>query len=475
MAANIAEITAKVKKAIAARATETATLAAKYERYKASATGVPIFTRKVASYTKVNNMLNADFVGDVVDTKVGYLVGKPVFVKYTSKAATDDAKKKENDAAAAVIDNFSRLNNLPDIDAETVKIAAVCGWCGRLLYIDEDGLAAVMIIKPQNLIATFDQSGRNVVEACRFWSVTEKRVVDNKEVDVVVTRCEYYDKEVVVYLIQEGADADFVVDPKARADGVTETENLFAPVCPVVVAKNNDDLLGDCDKVLTMVDAYDKAVSDFSSEIESFRIAYLLITGATMEDSELEKVRQTGALKLPNGAKVEWLTKAFNDTALGNLLAKLEKNIIRFAKSVDFTDSNFYGNLTRMAIAFKLWNLETKAMTAELKLGTSFRQMWRGVFAAAARKGTKGLDAMNIEFVFTRNVPINTLEESQENKNLVGVVSDRTRLGRLSFIKNADDEIEAMKKERDEKIADGDYSVTATDGGDGTGDGAAAE
>mgnify|MGYP000843981595 CR=1 FL=1 len=131
MAANIAEITAKVKKAIAARATETATLAAKYERYKASATGVPIFTRKVASYTKVNNMLNADFVGDVVDTKVGYLVGKPVFVKYTSKAATDDAKKKENDAAAAVIDNFSRLNNLPDIDAETVKIAAVCGWCGR--------------------------------------------------------------------------------------------------------------------------------------------------------------------------------------------------------------------------------------------------------------------------------------------------------------------------------------------------------
>jgi SPP1 family phage portal protein len=478
MALTAAQI-AEIKKQIEANKANAATLSAKFERYKASTAGVPIFNRVMPSYEKVDNRLNNDFVGDVVDTKVGYLVGKPIFVKYTSEKEGEAEKEAENKAAAAVIREFSRRNNLADLDSETVKKASICGFVARLLYVDPDGNTRAMIVNPWNIIAKMNQAGDEVVEAIRYWTV-KKTVTDGegKTKEIIETKAEYYTPDMVYYLVQLEDGAAFTEDKTARTDGATETVNLFAPVVPVIVSRNNDELLGDCDKVFPMIDAYDRAVSDYSSEIETFRLAYLLITGGVIEQAQVDLMRQTGAIALPAEADIKWLTKTFNDSPVGNLLTKLEKNIIRFAKSVDFTDSNFYGNLTRMAIAFKLWNIETKAQTMELKLGTSFRQMWKAVFAAAGKKtGVASLDPLNIEFVFTRNIPVNAMEESQEQRNLVGVISDRTRLSRLSFIKDPDAEVIQMKKERDEKIADGDYSVTATDdedpnpADDGGGDG----
>lgn len=453
----------QVKKAIDDRAQVSAALVAKYERFKASEAGVPIFSRKVPSTAKINNRLNNDFLSDIVDTKTGYLVGNPIFVKYTSRNGGDEEK-----AARLIITEFTRRNNLPDVDAETVKMASICGWSARLLYVDvdDDASVRVMNVAPWTVIPFFNRTGDAVIEALRYWTKEEKRLNDaGKEEKVIVTYCEQYTPEKILYWKREGADTDFFPDNTARPDGKAEVENLFAPVVPVIVVKNNEELLGDCDKVLSLIDAYDRALSDYSSEIEQFRLAYLMIKGATITDEERDKMQQTGAFTIPEGATVEWLVKQFNDSPIGTLLNKLEKNIVRFAKSVDFTDSNFYGNLTRMAIAFKLWNIETKARTLELKLGTAFRQMWKAVFIAEKKKsGGNELDPLNLEFIFTRNIPVNTMEEAQEQRNLVGIVSDRSRLGRLSWIVNPDDEIERMKKERDEKLMEGDYTLGESSG-----------
>ena len=54
------------------------TLSNKYERFKASENGVPIFSRTLEDDSKVNNKINNDFVGDVIDTKLGYMISIPV-------------------------------------------------------------------------------------------------------------------------------------------------------------------------------------------------------------------------------------------------------------------------------------------------------------------------------------------------------------------------------------------------------------
>src|SRR5690606_35928635 len=49
-----------------------------YNRYKANEEGVPIFSREVPDYEKVNNRINNDFFSEIIDTKVGYMFGNPI-------------------------------------------------------------------------------------------------------------------------------------------------------------------------------------------------------------------------------------------------------------------------------------------------------------------------------------------------------------------------------------------------------------
>jgi SPP1 family phage portal protein len=43
--------------------------------------------------------------------------------------------------------------------------------------------------------------------------------------------------------------------------------------------ENNKEKQGDFEKVESLIDAYDKIISDGVSEIEAFRMAYLVLSG----------------------------------------------------------------------------------------------------------------------------------------------------------------------------------------------------
>ena len=47
-----------------------------YDRYTVA--DLPIYNRKMPEGTKINNKLNNDFVGEIIDTKIGYMLGTPV-------------------------------------------------------------------------------------------------------------------------------------------------------------------------------------------------------------------------------------------------------------------------------------------------------------------------------------------------------------------------------------------------------------
>ena len=49
-----------------------------YGRYIVHKEDVPIFTRVVPDYNKINNTINNDFFSEIIDTKVGYMLGNPI-------------------------------------------------------------------------------------------------------------------------------------------------------------------------------------------------------------------------------------------------------------------------------------------------------------------------------------------------------------------------------------------------------------
>ena len=219
--------------------------------------------------------------------------------------------------------------------------------------------------------------------------------------------------------------------------------------CPLICFPNNEELQGDAEKVLSLIDGYDRTLSDMNSEIEQFRLAYMAFYGSVPDDTTLKLARQTGAFGFPEkDMRMEFITKNINDAAVQNHLSQLDRNIMYFAQTVRFSDESF-GTASGVALKFKLFALEQKVLTAERKFTKSLYRMMKALLGYYERKGIE-YDPMEFEFVFTRNFPQQTLEEMQVIATGKGLISDDTLYSQISFIKDPQQEIQKMKDEQEE-------------------------
>src|SRR5699024_12614346 len=59
------------------------------------------------------------------------------------------------------------------------------------------------------------------------------------------------------------------------------------------------------------------------------------------------------------------------------------------------------------------------------------------------------LDYLNVSYSWTRNIPVNKLEEAQVLSTLNGQVSNQTRLAQSTLVEDPEQEMEKMRKEDD--------------------------
>ncbi|MBZ4223063.1 phage portal protein [Bacillus wiedmannii] len=399
----------------------------RYERYKASEKGVPIFTREFkgdGNKDKVNNKLNNDFFSEIIDTKIGYMFGLPV--SYSLDHDDDEVLKR--------IQDFLKANHTEDADAETGKFASICGYGARLLYHDKEGIEKVMNIKPYEAIFLTNSSVAEPSYAIRCYPI---KVIDGDDFKDGYKVEFYNDTYIIEYT---GEDLD-------KLQETNRIPNLYKGV-PLIGFPNNEELQGDVDKALSLIEGYDRAFSDVNSEIEQFRLAYMIFKGVDIDDDTIEKLKQTGALDVGENGEASFLTKDLNDNILEHHLDRLEKNICRFTKHVNLSDESFGGNLTGVAIRYKLLALETKSGTLEMKFTKSLRQQFKLLFDAWNLRSNKGeLDYLCMTFQFTRNLPANLADEADVQSKLQGLVSEETRLSMLSVVSDPKAEIQKMQEE----------------------------
>ena len=401
-----------------------------YQRYRASEDGVPILTRTFDDESKINNKLNNDYFSDIVDTKVGYFAGRPISYMFP----------EEDQKIVDELNLFSRRNNLPDVDSETVKMMAICGMAARLLYIDKDGNERVTNIPPWEAILIHEEGIENPLAAMRYYDV--RREVQTG-VWQEVKRVEWYDDLMITYWVEQGKGGDYVLD---SLEPLNPQPHMFNSV-PLIGFSNNEELQGDCEKVLELIDGYDRTISDVNSEIEQFRLAYMATYGVEVDEEVMLKAKRVGVFGFPDkDCKMEFITKNMDGTIVEAHLDRLEDNIMRFAKSVNLADEQFSGTASGVSLRYKMFGLESKCITAERKMTTALRKMFQVLSGAWAKKNII-FDYLMIDFQFTRNFPLNLLDEAQTSQTLKGLVSDRTRLSLLTFVENVDEELERMDEE----------------------------
>lgn len=427
-----------------------------YDRYKTLEDGVPIFSRTPRFTVEdengkdmqtINNKVNNDFFSEIVDIKTGYFAGKAATYNYSSTDESEDDTGGDEavDEAAKALSDFVARNNMYDINMEATKFAAIGGYAGRLFYIDTEGNERVMSTPPYESIFL---AKREITEP--DYSI---RYIKTEDINgVEYCKAEFYDSRMIYFF--EGQ--------KGSLTAKGSQPHLF-DYNPFQGVPNNKELLGDAEKVLALIDAYDKGVSDNSNDVEDNTNAHMVFQNVLISDPEMAKARKSGAFRF-NGteySKVYYLTKDVNDGFNEHHLERLEKNIYRFSKTPNFNDVNI-ATTSGIALKYKLTSLETRCGTFEAKMKSADTYMFK-VLASSFQKRGITFDYLQAYAEYRRNFPVDVASEAQVVGALINAgVPEEVAYTQLSFVDDIDYVMDLVEQRKEENA-----SLFKTTGGDG--------
>ena len=123
-------------------------------------------------------------------------------------------------------------------------------------------------------------------------------------------------------------------------------------------------MCSDFGKVVDLIDALDKVVSDTANDFEMFTNAIMVVQGVELDESTFSKLKEMRLMNLVSNdgvdTKVEYLYKDIPDQALENYKNRLVSDIHKFAGVPDMSDKEFGNNLSGVSIIFKLSNIDLK-------------------------------------------------------------------------------------------------------------------
>ena len=385
-----------------------------------------IVNRNYIDKNKPMNKLSHNYAAMITNSFTGYFLGKPV------------SYKSDNEGLLEQLNDVFMYNDEADVNTSIGEEASICGYAYEIMYMDSLGQLRFKSLNTEDTIVVYDNTlEENIQFAIRYYDVYSLDSEQAKEVEI------YTKNSISTYLLEGG-----------KLTFIQENPHYFGDV-PISDYENNNKRYGDFEKVISLIDAYDKANSDTANDFEYFTNALLVISGILMNDDENESpldFKNNRVLNFANtDSKAEYLIKNINDTALENYKNRLNQDILRFANVVDMTDENFASNLSGVAIKYKLMAMEHIVGIKESKFRKGLMRRIELASTILSIKTNNLLTYTEIKPVFTRNIPANETEIVSVVKQLYGIVSDETLLSLLPFVDNAKEELESIEKANEDK------------------------
>lgn len=160
-------------------------------------------------------------------------------------------------------------------------------------------------------------------------------------------------------------------------------------------------------------------------------------------------LRKNRILFLDDNGQASWLTKNVNDAANENYKDRLYKDIFFLSQVPALTDESFSGNLSGIAIKYKMTGLEELAIMKENQMRSAQTKMLRIITHFLNTKMNKNWDPDVVEQKYDRNFIDNISDIITDVRNIDGIVSRETQLDMLplSVVSDTAAEIERQKKE----------------------------
>ena len=365
---------------------------------------------------KPDNRIVVNFPKYIVDTINGFFIGNPIKTVADDKAVSD------------YVEFLDQYNDQDDNNAELSKLCDIYGKGYEVYFTDENAELCITYCSPIEAFMIFDDS---IVERPMFFV---RRWMDREN-------NEYGE------ISDKGYKRSFMVTGGLRWLNEWEPHN-FDDV-PATEFIENAERQGAFEPVLTIVNAYNKAISEKANDVDYFADAYLKILGAALDETGAKHIRDSRIINFEGDDAgklvVEFMNKPDGDTTQENLLERLERLIFQISMVANISDENF-GSATGIALKYKLQAMSNLAKIKERKFTSGMNRRYRVLFAHPASKVQK--DAwMQLHYQFAPNMPANLLEEAQIAAQMEGITSHETQLRVLSVVDNVEDELEKIEEE----------------------------
>ena len=394
-----------------------------------------------------DNKLVCNHAKDIADTATAYFIGEPVSYKSDEDitALTDELESAETD----------------ETDGDNGLDLSIYGRAYEYIYTKKDDtILQTKNLAPESTFMVYDDS----IEQNELFAVYYYIRKD----DTDTSGTQHYIATVLTRNYKWVYDICEIPSESSLLEG---PEEHFKGEVPVIEYLNNKLAIGDYELQIPLIDAYNALMSDRITDKEQFIDSILVIYGALLSDEEdnsgtgndeqkedsskaaMKRLATRKLLEMPaEGSKAEYLIRTFDEAGVEILKKAIEQDIHKFSHIPCMSDEHFAGNVSGVAMEFKLLGMEniTKIKTRYYRKGLRKRLRIFCNFLATSGKGN--IDYKTIKAVFTRAMPKNLLEISQIVSNLWGKVSKKTLISQIPFVTDVDTEIEAGEKEAQEAL-----------------------
>lgn len=362
---------------------------------------------------RANNITVVNYIHKFIEEEISYCFGNGLV--YISK----NSNEQEINNINYQLSHWNKNHN-----QDLMRQLEIYGLAYELYYINERGEFSSRILNPSNSIVYCDSD--NVPQL--FIHFYKQRYDNFEYYDI------YFPDRIEIY--QDG-------------NLINTKENIFSGVPVSVCYLGAEKTI--YNKIKNLNDSLNQVMSDQINVISDYRSAYLVVTGADVDEETAELLKTKGILNPKGDGKVNWLMKEMNDSYIQNMISEIKKDIYEICDHID-AQEKLQSNTSGVALRTRLVFLEQRCKTVfDAICNTITDRMWF-LFQYLNLKNLT-YDYKDVKVTFNPCIPQDILTIAQTISQLGDKISTETALSQIPWVQNPAEEMAKIRKEQEDEQA----------------------
>lgn len=385
-----------------------------------------------------DNRIAHGFLRELIDQKTQYLLGRPYSIQTT--------EPWQNEMERVFGHVFSVL-------LRKVARDAICfgtGWIQT--FIDEEGLIRFRRCNPMEMIPIWQDEAHTRLDAMiRLYE--QEHIQGNTKKRIRKVECWNHDG-VSFFDLRNGK---LIPSQEQKAHVYIQNESGWMPAnwntIPFIPIKYNHDEMPLICEIKSLIDDYDRVVSDESNALADQPNSILVVRN--YDGQKLGEFRRNlatyRAVKVSDDGGVNALNTPVDAQAANTHLERLRRDIYAFGRGVDVRNEAFSNAVSGVALKQAYAGLDLDCNGFEMEMRAGLLQAAYFAQCAAIANGHIDAEPADVEFVLNRDIIIHEQAAVQMCCDSLGVLSQETILANHPWVGKVSQEMERMQREKDEQ------------------------